>query len=69
MRIYDGLLLTYKRKEIGLSVEMWMDLDCHTELSKSEREKQISYINTYMRNLKKNGIDEPSSRAGIQTQT
>ena len=53
MRIYNGLLLTYKRKEIGLSVEMWMDLDCHTELSKSEREKQILYINTYMRNLKK----------------
>ena len=53
MHIYNGLLLTYKRKEIGLSVEMWMDLDCHTELSKSEREKQILYINTYMRNLKK----------------
>ena len=26
---------------------------CHTELSKSEREKQISYINTYMWNLEK----------------
>ena len=27
--------------------------DCHTEGSKSEREKQISYINTYMWNLEK----------------
>ena len=27
--------------------------DCHTEWSKSEREKQISYINTYMWNLEK----------------
>ena len=26
---------------------------CHTEWSKSEREKQISYINTYMWNLEK----------------
>ena len=31
--------------------------DCHTEWCKSEREKQISYINAYMWNLKKNGID------------
>ena len=27
--------------------------DCHTEWSKSEREKQISYVNAYMWNLKK----------------
>ena len=28
-------------------------VDCHTEWSKSEREKQISYINAYMWNLEK----------------
>ena len=28
-----------------------MDLEAHTEWSKSEREKQISYINTYIWNL------------------
>ena len=28
-----------------------MDLDCHTEWNKSERGKQISYINAYMWNL------------------
>ena len=27
--------------------------DCHIEQSKSEREKQISYINSYMWNLEK----------------
>ena len=27
--------------------------DCHTELSKSERKNQISYINAYMWNLEK----------------
>ena len=30
-----------------------MDLETHTEWSKSEREKQISYINEYMWNLEK----------------
>ena len=34
---------------------------CYTECSKSEREKEISYINTYIWNLQ-NGIDEPTCR-------
>ena len=34
---------------------------CHTEWSKSEREKQMSYINTIC-GIQKNGTDEPSSR-------
>ena len=44
-----------KRNEIGSSVEMWMDLESviQSKVSKSEREKQISYINAYMRNLEK----------------
>jgi len=42
--------------------------DCHTDWSKSEREKQISYINAYVRNLE-NGTDEPIRRAEIETQT
>ena len=41
--------LAIKRNEIGSFVEMWMDL----ETVKSEREKQISHINTYMWNLEK----------------
>ena len=41
-----------KRNEIGSFVEMWMDLETvYTEWSKSERVKQISYINAYMWNL------------------
>ena len=31
--------------------------------------KQIPYANTHIWNLKKNGSDEPSGRAGIKTQT
>ena len=40
--------------------------DCHTEWSKSEREKQISWINTYTRNLE-NGTDEPICKADTET--
>ena len=34
--------------EIELFVMRWMDLVCHMEWSKSEREKQIPYANTYI---------------------
>ena len=39
--------------------------DCHTEWSKSEREKQISYINACMCNLE-NGTDEPVCREKLR---
>ena len=44
-----------KRNKIGSFVDMWIDLGSvmQTESSKSEREKQILYINTYMWNLEK----------------
>ena len=49
---------------------------CHTECSKSEREKQIPYANTYILNIKtttttttKNSSEEPRGRTGIKTQT
>ena len=40
----------------------------YRELSKSEREKQISYINTYIWNLEK-WYNEPICRAAIEMQT
>ena len=43
-----------KRNEIGSFVEMWVDLESVIQSGvKSEREKQISYINIYMWNLEK----------------
>ena len=48
---------------------------CHTDRSKSEREKQTLYANTYIWNLKtktkpkKNGHKEPRGKTGIKTQT
>ena len=57
-----------KRNETELFVVRWMDLESviRSEV-KSEREKQILYANAYIWNLKKNGTDEPSDRAGIKT--
>ena len=42
-----------KRNEIVSFAETCMDLETVIECSKSEREKQISYINAYMWNLEK----------------
>ena len=39
---------------------------CHTEFSKSEREKQIPFIKAYMWNLK-NGTDKFICKAEIET--
>ena len=51
---YNGILLGHK-KEWNNVICRDVDgpRDCHTEWSKSEGEKQISYINAYMWNLEK----------------
>ena len=50
----SALLLSHKKK---WNCTIWRNVDgprvCHTEWSKSERERQISYINAYMWNLDK----------------
>ena len=58
-----------KRNKIELYVVKWMDVESVIQWSKSEREKQIPYANTYTWNLKKKiGSDEPKGRTGIKTQ-
>ena len=54
VHIYNGILLTHK-KELNWVICRDVDgpRDCHTEWSKSEREKQISHINACMWNLGK----------------
>ena len=72
--IYNGILLSHKKK---LNWVICSEVDgvrvCHTEWSKSEREKQIKYANTYIWNLReknnKKGHDEPNVKTGIKTQT
>ena len=42
-----------ERNETGSFVDMWMDLESVIQSEESEREKQVSYVNTYMWNLEK----------------
>ena len=54
VHIYNGILLSPKKEWNWLICwDVDGSRDCHTEWSKSEREKQISYINAYMWNLEK----------------
>ena len=54
VHIYNGILLSHKKEWIWVnSVEVDEPRACCTEWSMSEREKQISYITTYMWNLEK----------------
>ena len=51
--IYNGILLSHKKEQNWVICrDMDGSRDCHTQWSKSEREKQISYI-AYMWNLEK----------------
>ena len=52
VHIYHGILLSLKKECIWVSSNEINELRAYyTEWSKSKREKQISYINTYIRNL------------------
>ena len=54
VHIYNGLLLNHKKGRIWVrSSEVDETRVYYTEQSKSEKEKQISYINTYIWNLEK----------------
>ena len=54
VHIYNGILLSHKKEPYWVICwDVDGSRDCYTEWSKSEREKQISYINAYMWNLEK----------------
>ena len=54
LHIHNGMLLNYKTEHIWVSSnEVDETGDYYTEWSKSERERPIQYINTYICNLEK----------------
>ena len=68
VHIYKGILLSRKKEQNWLICrDVDGSRDCHTEWSKSEREKQVSYINTYMWNLE-NDTDELVCKAEVEAQ-
>ena len=53
VHIYNGILLGHKKNQNNaICSNMDGPRDCHTEWSKSDRERQIPYDITYMWNLK-----------------
>ena len=53
VQVYNGILLRHKKERNWVIFrEVFGHRECHTEWSKSEKEKQI-YINAYMWNLEK----------------
>ena len=53
VQIYNGILLNHKNNETPICSNMGGPKDCHTEWSKSDRERQISCDIGYMWNLEK----------------
>ena len=54
VQIYNGILLSHKKEwNNAICSNIEGPRDCHTEWSKSDRERQISYDIAYMWNLKK----------------
>ena len=68
IQIHNGILLSYKKEHIwDSSNKVDEPRAYYTAWSKSERKRQILYINTYIWNLE-NGMDDPTCRAAKETQ-
>ena len=51
VHVYNGILLSQERNEIGSFVETWMHLETVIQSEVSQKEKKkISHINAYMWN-------------------
>ena len=66
VHIYNGILLSHKKK--CLFVVRWMDLDTVIQSEVSQKEKNKYRILTHICGTQKNGTDEPVCRAEIETQ-
>ena len=67
--IYNGILLSHKKEHIWVSSnEVDEPRAYYVEWSKSEREKQILYVNAYIWNLE-GCTDKSVHRAAMETQT
>ena len=54
VNIGNGILLSHKKEQnCAICRDVDVPRDCHAEWGKSERKKQISYVNIYMWNIEK----------------
>ena len=56
-----------KKNEIMPFTATWIVTECHTEWSKSDREREIPYDIPYMQNLKRNYTNELIYKTDSQT--
>ena len=65
----NGILLSHKKEQNNaICSNMNGPRDCHTEWSKSDTERQISYDIAYIWNLKKMGTDELIHKTEVESQ-
>ena len=57
-----------KINEIGLFLEMWMDLETVTQSEVNQKEENKYHILMHICGIQKNGTDEPVCKAEIETQ-
>ena len=68
VHICNGILLSHKKEQNNaICSNMDGPRDCHTEWSKSDRERQISYNSAYRWNLKKKGTNELIYKTEIES--
>ena len=66
VHIYNGILLSHKKKQSGSFAEMWMDLESVIQGEVGKRKKH--HILRHMCKIQKTGTDEPIFRARKETQ-
>ena len=65
--IYNGILLSNKRKKTGLIVELWMDLETIIQSEVSQKEKNKYYILMHICGIQKNGTDDLICKGKVET--
>ena len=69
VHIHDGILISIKRNTFEAALIRWMNLEPIIQSKVSQKEKDKCHILTHIYGIKKNVIDEPICRAGIEAHT
>ena len=68
VHIYNGILFSHKKNEIGSFAETWMDLETVIQSEVSQKEKNKYRILTHLCGIQKNGTHELVCKVEIETQ-
>ena len=65
---YNGILLSHKKEHNAICSNIDGPRDCHTEWSKSDTERHLSYDIAYMWNLKKRSTNKFIYKTEVESQ-